>query len=182
MRISMLLLVSVMLAGCGTWPQNAQEFRDRAKAGPHKDLVESVEVSRPLADVSATLRKQSAACLNIKVTLKTCSGGVNSSGVRTGGCIVHEAGAAFYKTTFVANGNHAEVDVRRKLEGAREIDLGAPEDGAYRLVVDATAVSANRTRVDIYRMFYNDHTDEAIRDAFIHWAKGDSLGCPVLNK
>lgn len=183
MRV-LLLVVVVMLAGCAVdWPQNAGEFRERAKNGPHKDLAESIEVSRSLADVAATLRKQSAGCLNMKVKLKVMMSNVNGRGGYTGGGIVREAGVATYKSTFTSRGNHAEVDVQRKVEGTKEIEVGqVPEGGAYRLVVDATALSANRTRLDIYRMFYNNHTDEAMRDAFVHWAKDDSLGCPVLDQ
>ncbi len=182
MRILMLLLVAT-LAACANWPQNPQEFRERAKNGPHQDLVENIDVSRPLAEVSAALHKQSAACLNQKVTLKMMMSNVNGRGGYTGGGIVRNAGTATYKSTFASGGSKVEVAVQRKVEGTKEIEVGTvPEGGAYRVVADATALSANRTRLDIYRMFYNDHTDEAIRDAFIHWAKGDSLGCPVLDR
>jgi len=182
MRVLMLLLVAT-LAGCAvSWPQNPQEFRERAKNGPHQDLVDNIEVSRPLAEVSAALRRQSAACLNQKVTLKVAVGGRDANGISHGGP-VRKAGTATYKSTFSGRGRGAEVAVQRKVESTNQFEVGdVPEDGAYRVVADATAVSANRTRLDVYRMFYNDHTDEAIRDALVHWAKGDSQGCPVLER
>ncbi len=179
MRVLTLLLVA-MLAGCAvSWPQNPQEFREWAKHNPHQDLLDTIEVSRPLAEVSTALRKQSAACLNQKVTLKVGVGLRNSGGYGP----TRNSGTATYKSTFSSRGGQAEVAVQRKMEDSNRIEVGnVPEGGAYRIVADATALSANRTRVEIYRMFYNDRTDEAMRDAFLHWAKGDSQGCPVLDK
>lgn len=183
MRVLTLLLVA-MLAGCAvSWPQNPQEFRERAQNSPHKDLVDTIEVSRPLAEVSAALRRQSAACLNQKVTLKISMAGRDSRGISTGAGPVRNSGTATYTSTFASRASHAEVAVQRKMEDSNRIEVGnVPEGGAYRVVADATALSASRTRLEIYRMFLNDHTDEAIRDALVHWAKGDSQGCPVLDK
>lgn len=163
MRIALFMLAA-LLAGCGSWPKNADEFRDRATKGP-SNLIDTFEVSRPLADVATALRKKSTECLNVSLKLRTR---------------LSDAGTITFKPTFVSHANHVEVHVQRKTEGTREVTVGdLPPDGAYRVVLDATPISASRTKIVIYRMTFRG-TDDVIRDGLVHWAKGDNMGCPVL--
>ncbi len=167
--VSSLVLV-VLLSGCGSWPQNAEEFRERARGNPIHSMVDTFEVQRPLADVAGVMRRKSTECLSGKIKISN----VHALGVQTDG------GVIIFKPTFISHANRAELHVQRKAEGTNQVEVGsAPPDGLYRVVMDATALSPSRTRIDIYRMTVRG-TDDDIRDAFVHWAKGDNLGCPVL--
>ncbi len=168
-RITPLLMCSALLAGCeSSPPQNALEFREWARKSPAN--VDSFEVSRPLADVASVLRQQSAQCLNVKVRLMR----------RHGSGPAKHARLVTYKTTFVSRDNNAELDVQGKTKGRNQTEAKtAPPDGPFLVVMDATAVSANRTKVDIYRRS-SEGADDAIRAAVAHWVNGDNLDCPVL--
>ncbi len=170
MRFSLLIVfVAALLAGCTGWPQNASEFREQSRMGPI-NRVSTFDVARPLAEVAATMRKQSSQCLSIRIKLTA----VNPLGMKS------DAGSITYKPTFISHANRAELHLQRKPEGTNEHLMGdVPPGGAYKIVMDATAVSANRTKIDIYRMSFGG-TDGQLLDTFTHWAKGDNLGCPML--
>jgi hypothetical protein len=151
---------------------NPEEFRERARQNPSHSMVDTLEVSRSLQDISNTLRKKSAECLNVSLKLRRR---VNNSPITTDG------GTVFYKSTFTSHGNRVELDVQRKTAGTREVQVqDGPPDGLYRIVVDATPISSGRTKVVIYRMV-NGGSDVSIRDAITHWVKGDNGGCPELS-
>jgi len=59
------------------------------------------------------------------------------------------------------------------------VEVGAPADGAYRVVLDATPVAAKRTRIEIYALSVDD---KLLRQTMRGWAQGSSLGCPDLAK
>ncbi len=59
------------------------------------------------------------------------------------------------------------------------VEVGAPPDGAYRVVLDATPVAAKQTRIDIYTMSVDD---SLLQRTLRAWARGDNLGCPDLTK
>lgn len=166
MRVLLLMVVvASLLAGCGTWPMNAQEFRERASQNPIHSVVDTFEVARPLQDVASVMRKKSAECLDVAIKLKRGFA---------------DAGTITYKPTFISHANRAELHVQRKAEGTNEhLVQEAPPDGLYEVVLDATPVSANRTKVVVYRMD-NSVAAMALRSAVTHWAKGDNLGCPTL--
>lgn len=161
-----LLLAVAMLTGCAGMgsPKTAEEFRQMMNTSSFRSK-DSYEVARPLADVSATLRKKSAECLNIAIEW------TNSKG---------RSGVITYKPTFVAGTSRAELHVQRKPEGGGEIVIGAPPDGEYRVVLDAIALSKSRTRIDEYLLSPID--DKFLASALLGWAKGDNLGCPDLTR
>jgi hypothetical protein len=168
MRVVLLLLVVLSLTACGSWPKNPEEFR---KFSSHfSSNVVTVEVERPLSQVAASLHRQADECLAVRIQYEH----VHAVFIKT------DAGHVTFKPTFTYHGNHAELDVQRKVERTDEIVVGdMPKDGTYELVADATHVSANRTKLVVYRMD-GSKADEALSKAVIHWAKGDNLGCPQL--
>lgn len=164
----LLIAIALVLGGCGGMPKNAEEFRQfSAKrvsvVGWMPGVVpkETFEVERPFREVSSTLQKKANECLKVAIQWATNRG----SGVDT------------YKPTFVAGPNKAELHVQLK-RGA-VIEVGAPPDGAYRVVLDATPLAARRTRIDVYTM---SRDDNLLRTALSGWARGDNLGCPDLTK
>lgn len=184
MRIWILAFTAMLLAGCSTWPQNPHQFRQHVNQNLFKKrLIDTAVVSRPFASVAATLHKQTNACLNRVVRLRAMTSHTGSEGSNmplVGGDSYE--GTATYKSTFTRHGNHAEASVQRLVVGSGELELGnVPKDGAYRLVVDIDALSAHRTKVVTYRLFAN-RSDVAMAKAYINWAKGESLRCPVLEE
>src|SRR5712692_1902538 len=159
-----LIAVALLLVGCATAPKNAEEFRQAMRSSPFKK-VESFEVARPFQDVSSTLRKKGNECLarTVRWTARS-SGSFNTrSGVNT------------YKPTFVANANRAELHVQLKRSAV--VEVGSPPDGFYRVVLDATPMAKDRTRIDMYALSIDDNL---IRKAMRGWVQGDNLGCPDL--
>ncbi len=164
-----LITIVLVLGGCGSsMPKNAQEFREltlerERVIGWMPSVVpkETFEVERPFREVSSTLQKKANECLKVAIQWATNRG----SGVDT------------YKPTFVAGPNKTELHVQLK-RGA-VIEVGAPPDGAYRVVLDATPLAARRTRIDVYTM---SRDDNLLRTALSGWARGDNLGCPDLTK
>lgn len=155
------------VAGCGTAPKNAQEFRQATRDGVRLGLtsMETFDVERPLREVSSILQRKANECLNVSVRWSaTNTYGNTRSGVHT------------YKPTFVANTDRAELHLQRKRSGGGDVDIGAPADGFYDVVVDAIPVGPKRTRIEIYQ------GDKLMRTALRGWAKGDNLGCPDLTK
>jgi len=164
----LLVATALVLGGCGGMPKNAEEFRqfslERARVvGWMPGLVpkETFEVERPFREVSSTLQKKANECLKVAIQWATNRG----SGVDT------------YKPTFVAGRDKAELHVQ--LRRGAVIEVGAPPDGSYRVVLDATPLAAKRTRIDMYTMSIDDNL---LRRALRGWAQGDNLGCPDLTK
>jgi len=163
-----LIAVALALGGCGGMPKNAEEFRqfsvERARVvGWMPGLVpkETFEVERPFREVSSTLQKKANECLKVAIQWATNRG----SGVNT------------YKPTFVADPNKAELHVQLKRSAV--VEVGAPPDGSYRVVLDATPLTAKRTRIEMYAMSIDD---KLVRQTLRGWAQGTNLGCPDLAK
>ena len=164
-----LIAVALVPGGCGSsMPKNAEEFRqltaERARVigwMPGVLPTETFEVERPFREVSSTLQKKANECLKVAIQWATN----RASGVDT------------YKPTFVAGPNRAELHVQ--LRRGAVIEVGAPPDGAYRVVLDAAPVAAKRTRIEIYTWSTDDGL---LLRAMRGWVKGDNLGCPDLTK
>ena len=173
-RTPQLALVAILfvLGGCaGGLPKSADEFREftaqREKVlGPIAVPKETFEVERPFKDVSSTLQKKADECLRVVLT----------------GTYTNKYGNTFtstttFKPTFIASARRAEVHVQQKRSAV--VEVGAPPDGTYRVVLDATPIAAKRTRIDIYAMSVDD---KLLRQTLRGWAQGSNLGCPDLTK
>ncbi len=169
-----LMAVVLVLGGCGGMPKNAEEFRqytlERTRVLGSGALggvpKETFEVERPFREVSSTLKKKSDECLKVVITgTSTNKYGNTWTGVST------------FKPTFTTSSSKAELHVQ--LKRSEVVEVGAPPDGAYRIVLDATPLSAKRTRIEIYTW---STEEDLLRRAMRGWARGDNLGCPDLTK
>jgi len=165
------IAAALVLGGCGGMPKNAEEFRqftlERTRVlGAMSVAKETFEVERPFREVSSTLQKKANECLKVVVRRTgTDKYGFTRSSVDT------------FKPTFIASSGKAELHVQLKRSAV--VEVGAPPDGAYRVVLDATPVAAKRTRIDIYTMSVDD---SLLQRTLRGWARGDNLGCPDLTK
>ena len=165
-NVLLLLAVALLFSGCAM-PKNAEEFRQFTQSAPgFAKIMDTFEVERPFRDVSATLRKKSEECLKVSINWS----------VQTSGQFNTRTGVNTYKPTFVANTSRAELHVQ--LQRSNVIEVGSPPDGSYRVVLDATPIAKNRTRIDMYAS--NDAS--LIVKAMRGWVRGDNLGCPDLTK
>jgi hypothetical protein len=160
------VVVSVLLTGCVSHPQTAEEFR-RAVPGALTAKTETFEVDRPFRDVAATLRKKAPECLN--VTIKTTSQTNRSYQV-----IVTE-----YKPTVVVTKERAELHVQQHHKQGVMRASKEPAGGYYVLVADAYPLDRNRTRVELFRPSMGH--GPLIRSVK-GWATGENLGCPDMTK
>ena len=166
-----LIAAALVLGGCGGMPKNAEEFRqftlERTRVlGAMSVAKETFEVERPFREVSSTLQKKGNDCLKVVVRRTgTDKYGFTRSSVDT------------FKPTFIASSGKAELHVQLKRSAV--VEVGAPPDGAYRVVLDATPVAAKRTRIDIYTMSVDD---SLLQRTLRGWSRGDNLGCPDLTK
>jgi hypothetical protein len=163
----LLIAVALLFSGCAM-PKNAEEFRQQIRAAPgFAKIMDTFEVERPFKDVSATLRKKSDECLKVAINWS----------VQTSGQLNTRSGVDTYIPIFVSSANKAELHIRFKLESV--IEVGSPPDGTYHVVLDATPIAKNRTRIDIYAS--KDRTSLIVK-ALRGWVQGDNLGCPDLTK
>jgi len=65
--IHLFTFAAVSLAGCGSVPMTAAEFRDGIKKSS-LGKVETFEVKRPVSEVGRTFQRKAAECLNFKLT------------------------------------------------------------------------------------------------------------------
>lgn len=169
-----LIAAALLLGGCAGAPKNAEEFRELVREGARYNLkiIESLEVARPFPDVSSTLRQKTDECLRVRMAAQgTARGSVGAFVPRT---VTHT-----YKPTFIAMANKAELHVQMKKAGGGTHELGAPPDGYYRVVLDATPAGPNKTKIVMY---VNSSDDNLIRNAMRGWVQGTNLGCPDVTK
>ena len=161
-RTGLLLATGVLLlAGCSI--KNADEFRRSIRSGTPLTTVETLEVNRPFKDVTAVLRKQAKECLDVTVRIVCID------------CIVKRERFNVFKPTFITTPDRTELHLQFKEAGV--IEIGVPPDGGYVLVLDATPIGKNRTKIDIYRQ---SPDEKFIHNAMLGWVKGDNMGCPDL--
>ena len=164
-NVLLLLAVALLFSGCAM-PKNAEEFRQFTQSAPgFAKIMDTFEVERPFRDVSATLRKKYDECLKVEIHWSAKTLGITT-----------DTDVDTYKPTFVANASRAELHVQ--LQRSNVTEVGSPPDGSYRVVLDATPIAKNRTRIDMYAS--NDAS--LIVKAMRGWVRGDNLGCPDLTK
>ncbi len=168
-KVSCLIVIAaVAVSGCVTSssiPMNAGEFRSVIKRDSKYVGKESYEVPVSMDRVVANLSKLAPKCFN--TTVKTTAS--NAFG-RVGKSYFH------YKATVIPGKAKAEVHVQRYNEGD-EVFLKMPKDGIYTVVADASKLSHNKTRVDVY---YDKTFGTPVAEAIKGWAHNKKLKCPVL--
>ena len=168
-RLVALLVAStgaLVLQGCGSMPQTAEEFR-KAAPGAMLGKTDTYEVNRAYREVSATFQRKAPECLNMAVrTVSQTSTSYQN--------ILTE-----YKSTVVAGGERAELHLQQLHKTGVIYPSKPPEGGAYIIVADAYPLPGNRTRMQLYGPSIGyDVVYRAIRG----WASGDNLGCPDMTK
>lgn len=163
------IAAALLLAGCTSLypPKSADEFR-RAASASLLPKTGSLEVARPLPQVSDDLRKKSAECLDVSVTAVTKTITDFQEIIRTY--------YVTYKPTVVAAPERTELHVQWHTKG--DIHLSrAPEGGAYRLIVDAYPAGGGRTRL---QWFSPTSATDFLTEAVKGWATGENMACPDL--
>jgi hypothetical protein len=159
-----------LLAGCMP-PQTAREFRAYAPSA-FTGSMQSMEVDRPYPEISTTFQAKAPECLNTVVG-STLRGGTWHGQVATTSVI------ASYKPTVVVGDTRTEIHLQKHWE-KNVIAVGKePEGGYYVLVVDATPLAGNRTKLDIYSV---SSGIETVVKAIMGWATGQNVGCPDMTK
>jgi hypothetical protein len=161
--------VAALLAGCAAQPQTAEEFR-RAIPGSFFASSGSIEVSRPLPEVAATLRKKAAECLQGSVT--------TTVRIITEFQIIIQVYDTAWKPTVAVTQEHVELDVQAHTKGRLHLSR-PPAGGPYRLVADAYPVDAGRTRL---QWFSSWSREDYLARAVAGWASGENMECPNLTR
>ena len=164
----LIVIAIVAASGCvtsPTIPMNAGEFRSVFKQESKYAGKESYEVPVSMDKVVANFSKLAPKCFN--TTVKSTAS--NAFG-RVGISYFH------YKATVIPGKAKAEVHVQRYNEGD-EVFLKMPKDGMYTVVADATKLSHNKIRIDVY---YEKTFGTPVAEAIKGWAHNKKLNCPVL--
>lgn len=168
LRYPVLVLATLIMTGCiDKMPQNPEEFRQAISAGAFMTKVESYEVNRSVTDIGKTFKKYAPKCLDVRIE--------TTSQTRTS----YQYIVTKYTPTVIANKNRAELHVQEKHEKGVMAVYEEPEAGHYLLVLDATPISKNKSKVDFYgpKMGFN-----TMITAVKNWTEGKNLGCPDLTK
>jgi len=165
--ITLFLLTALVTTGCvGKMPQTADEFR-QAMPSAFMGKLETYEVDRSAADIGKTFSKYAPKCLDVRIE--------TTSQARTS----YQYIVTKYTPTVIANQNRSELHVQEKHEKGVMAVYAEPAAGHYLMVVDATPVGPNRSRIDFYRPSMGfDTMVTAVRN----WTRGENLGCPDLTK
>jgi hypothetical protein len=166
-KIQAVALVA-LLAACVAMPQNPEDFRKAVSGGAMMTKTDSYEVNRSTQAVGTSFKQRAKECLGVQV--RTVSQTSTS----------YQNILTTYKPTVVANAQRAELHVQQLHKGGGVIyPQKPPEGGVYIFVADATPVSANRTRIQLYgpSMGY-DVLYRAVRG----WTTGENFGCPDMTK
>jgi len=157
-------VAAAMLGGCAN-PQTPDEFRKMAPDSMTGKLV-TFETARTVRDIGATFRSRAPECLTVKVKAYHQTG--------TAAWMTLDA----YKPTVRVTDKRAEL-ILQKHDEAATMNAGEPPGGFYVFIADATAISATRTRVDLYTSAL---AKDSLTRAVTGWATGKNLGCPDMGK
>jgi len=163
--IPLVALATVTLSGCiKQHPMNAAEFR-QAVPGSFSGKYETYEVKRPFSKVAETFRKNGDKCLD--KTIETVSSGyMNYQRIVTN-----------YNPTVVITKSRAELHLQQLHETGVMNVTEVPPGGYYLLVVDATPIDKQTTRIEMYRpaMGFGN-----LIGAIKGWTDGSNTGCPDM--
>ena len=165
------IAAALLLAGCASLfpPQSADEFR-RVAAAALLPRTGTIEVARPLGEVSATFEKKAPECLDLTATA--------TIKIITDFQEIIRTYVTTYKPSIVTTAERVELRVQWRTIG--DIHLSpAPEGGAYRLVADAYAVDAGHTRL---QWFSPTAAEDFLVLAVQGWATGQNMGCPDFTR
>ena len=160
------VLLAMVLSGCGKMPQTADEFR-QAVPGAFMGKVETIEANRPLETVAKTFQTMAPKCLDVRI--KTTSR-TNTS---------YQVIVTKYHPTVIVKKQKAELHVQEKHESGVVAVYEEPAKGHYLMVVDATPLDKKRTAITMYRPSMGKDT---MVKAIKGWATGDNVGCPDLTQ
>jgi hypothetical protein len=157
----------LVLSGCASQPQNAEEFR-KFVGGVPMGKVETFEANRPFREVAKTFQAKAAECFNTSVRTVSQTGTVMRNVRDT------------YKPTVLITDKKAELHVQRHSEGPAMTMVGKePPGGFYVFVADAAPAGSNKTRIDTYGTSIGV---DALYRGVKGWATGQNLGCPDMTK
>lgn len=166
-RLLVLLIVTLFAYGCaGHMPQTADEFRQGAPTAFMGEL-ETYDVNRSVEDIGKTFKKYAPKCLDVR--MQTTSQTYKS----------YQVIVSKYTPTVIVDKDRAELHLQEKHEKGVMAVYKEPEAGHYIMVVDATAIGRNKSRIDFYRPAVGNKT---IIQAIKNWIKGENLGCPDMTK
>jgi hypothetical protein len=160
---------SIVMTGCATMPQTAEEFR-KAVPGAMTAKVETFEVDRPFSEVAQIFKERGPECLNKTVTTTSTTPGQYGP--------VVSSYTVTYKPTVQVTQSKAELQVQQHTDNAVKV-YQEPEGGYFLLVADAYPVNEGRTRLDLYcpAIGYS-----ALIKAVKGWGTGENVGCPDLTQ
>jgi len=165
--IALFVLTSLVTSGCvSKMPQSAEEFR-QVLPGAFMGKLESYEVDRSAAEIGKTFQKYAPKCLD--VTLETTSR-TNTS---------YQYIVTRYTPTVIVTQQRSELHLQEKHQQGVMAVYEEPEAGHYLMVVDATPLGPNKSKIDFYRPSMGFDT---LVTALRNWTKGENLGCPDLTK
>jgi hypothetical protein len=164
--LRIVLLASVLLAGCGGMPQNAEEFR-KAVPGAFMAKADSYEANRPVKAVTTAFQRRAPECL--KVSVRTVSQTSTS----------YQNILTEYTPTVVVTGERTELHIQQHHKTGVVYPSKPPEGGPFIMVVDAYPLAGNRTRIQTYGP---SKGYDVVYRAIQGWASGESTGCPDMTK
>ena len=119
-------------------PQTPEEFR-QVMPDAFMGKLETYEVDRSAAEIGKTFQKYAPKCLD--ATLETTSQSATS----------YQYIVTRYTPTVLVNPERTELHLQEKHESGVVSVYEEPEAGHYLMVVDATPIGPNKSRIDFYR-------------------------------
>jgi len=158
----------LLFAGCST-PQTPEEYRAAVRKYPLLS-VDTMQIDRPLSEVTKDFKTRAPECLNIRVSNLEANGMSDSQVVTR---VIKE-----YHASVVENPGKTELYVQEtNIQGVHTIGK-RPKDGFFVMVADAVAVGDNKTELTLY----HPTLDKPIGPAVEGWATGKNLDCPFQAK
>jgi len=166
-KTTLFLIFLFMLSGCiGKMPQTPDEFRQVLPTA-FMGKLETYEVARSSADIGKTFSKYAPKCLDKRI--ETVSQSQTS----------YQYIVTKYTPTVIVDKKRTELHVQEKHEKGVMAIYEEPEAGHFLMVVDATPIGKNKSRIDFYRPSMGFDT---MVQAIKNWTEGKNLGCPDLTK